>query len=153
MEIEHNGQLYVLSLKKHGEQKLSPNFKVKEFASNDGADVVLLDPAIVHIAQAVRDEAQKPYSPNSAYRSSYWNRKVGGARYSQHLYGKALDIPVEPLGWTVDGLAEFLYNLKDSYGVGYIIIYRKKGFVHVDTRDKPKRLLELTNGNLQQIRP
>lgn len=45
------------SVKKSGDARLSGNFRVKEFASHDGADTVLIDDGLVYILQRVRDSS------------------------------------------------------------------------------------------------
>ncbi len=44
--------------------------------------------------QKARDQIGRPFQINSWYRPPAVNAAVGGARYSQHLYGKAADIQV-----------------------------------------------------------
>ena len=104
------------------------NFLVREFACSDGSDVVFISPELVKILQQVRDHFKAPVSINSGYRTVTHNKKVGGATYSQHLYGMAADITVrgvEPkkVYAFVDGLMPY------TGGVG---LY--KTFVHVDVR-------------------
>ena len=76
--------------------KLTKNFQLSEFACNDGTpvpeklvcNVVLL----ANNLQALRDELGEPLIINSAYRTSAWNKKVGGAPKSMHLQAKASDL-------------------------------------------------------------
>ena len=98
-------KILVFSKREHGEVKLTPNFKVREFACQDGTDVVLIHPAIPQICQAVRDNFGKAFSPNSAYRTVSHNSAVGGSKYSLHIYGKAVDIPA--IGCTPNELYAF----------------------------------------------
>jgi hypothetical protein len=85
-----------------------------------------------------------PLHINSAYRTPKWNRKVGGARNSQHLQGLALDIE-PPENLTV---AEFYDLIHSNYlelgvtGLGYY-----KTFVHCDCRTTPNNRLVVWNGN------
>ena len=80
------------SLKKDGEKKLQPNFRVREFASQCGADEILIDTDLVAFLQKLRDCLQlSSLQIVSGYRTPKRNAFVGGAKESQHLYGKAVD--------------------------------------------------------------
>lgn len=68
----------------------------------------------------------KPFSPNSAYRCEKHNSKVGGAKTSWHLQGRAADIPV---GSPQD--RHTLLRCATQLGL-CALIYRT--FVHVDNR-------------------
>lgn len=119
------------SLKKDGNTKLSKNFSVKEFACKDGSDEILIDCELVTILQCLRNNFGKPVIITSAYRTEEHNKNVGGAKSSQHLFGKAADIYISRVG---------LQKIKDVIETimpnrGGIIVYNKKGFVHVDTRE------------------
>lgn len=114
------------SLKKSGNQKLSDNFKVREFKCNDGSEEVLIDRKLVALLQDIRDHFGAPVHINSAYRTSSYNKKVGGSTNSYHVKGKAADIWVE--GVSPEEVAAFA----ESLGVKGIGLYST--FVHVDTR-------------------
>lgn len=79
--------------------KLTKNFTKAEFDSKDGAEMPLnVLSNIIKLAgelQRVRDVVGVPITINSAYRSPEHNAKVGGAKRSQHLYGRAADIVVQ----------------------------------------------------------
>lgn len=51
-----------------------------------------------NVFQPVRDHFGKPIIVSSGYRSAALNRKIGGARFSQHLYGQALDLDNDSIG-------------------------------------------------------
>ena len=73
----------------------------------------------------------KPIQVLSAYRTSEWNKKIGGARNSQHIEGRALDLR-PPNGVTVD---EFYKVIKELAPLTYIKGIGKYGtFVHIDIR-------------------
>ena len=78
---------------------LTKNFQLSEFNCKDGSTIPLelLDNVqeLAEQLQILRDFIGKPIHINSAYRSPAHNRKVGGARSSQHLLGKAADIRVD----------------------------------------------------------
>ena len=107
-----------------GEKKLSANFKVKEFACKDGSNIVKIDYELVCILQKIREVTGKPIIINSAYRTVTYNKKVGGASNSYHLYGRASDIK----GANLDDIT----SIANSLGVKGILRYST--FVHIDTR-------------------
>lgn len=118
---------------KEGDRKLSENFRVREFACSDGSDPIFVDPRLVQVLQSIRTHFGKPVTIHSAYRTTAKNKAVGGAVYSQHLYGTAADISVSGVSpKTVAAYAETL--LPNTGGIG---IY--KTFTHVDVRENKSR--------------
>ena len=117
------------SVKRDGDGKVSKHFRVREFASKDGADKVLIDDDLVALLEDIREAAGgKAITINSGYRSPEHNAAVGGVSNSQHVKGTAADIVVEgtdPL--TVGQIAEHFLNKTGGIGV-------YKSFTHVDTR-------------------
>jgi hypothetical protein len=80
------------SLKKDGEKKLQPNFRVREFASQCGADKILIDSVLVAFLQTLRDcLGLSSLKIVSGYRTPERNKAVGGSKNSQHMQGKAVD--------------------------------------------------------------
>lgn len=123
----------VYSKAKDGEKKLSANFKVREFACSDGSDPVFISPELVEVLQKIRDHFKKPVTINSGYRTVGKNKAVGGAAYSQHLYGTAADIQVKGVApKAVCAFAETL--LPNTGGIG---LYPT--FSHVDVREVKSR--------------
>lgn len=123
----------VYSKAKNGNQKLSANFKVKEFACKDGSDPIFISPDLVDVLQKIRTHFGKAVTITSAFRTADHNKSVGGAAYSQHLYGTAADIKVKGIKpKDVAAYAEKL--LPNTGGIG---IYST--FVHVDVREKKSR--------------
>lgn len=106
--------------------KITPNFKVNEFACHDGTTKVLIDYELVCLLQFMRDIIGKPLVINSGYRTESHNKAVGGAANSYHKYGRAFDVA----GADVDLMCKIL----KSIGVKGIIKYPT--FVHMDSRDK-----------------
>ena len=87
------------------------------------------------IIQSVRDYFGKPVTITSAYRTPAHNAKAGGAKFSQHLYGRAADIRVQDV--SVEDVAAYAESLMpDRGGVGRYPAKagRAAGWVHVDTR-------------------
>lgn len=116
------------SLKKDGSKKLSTNFSVREFACKDGSDSIVIDHDLVNLLQKIRDHFGKAITINSAYRNAAYNKKIGGASKSQHVYGKAADIVVS--GVSPEKVAQYAeYLMPNKGGIG---LYPT--FTHVDVR-------------------
>lgn len=123
----------VYSKTKDGAKQLTKNFKVREFACSDGSDVIFVSEGLVAVLQQIRSHFGKAVTVNSGYRTPAKNKTVGGAAYSQHLYGLAADITVQGVSSrTVAAYAETL--LPDTGGIG---IYDT--FTHIDVRSAKSR--------------
>lgn len=127
--------LNVYSLSKNGNAYISKNFRVREFACKDGSDPIFIDDELVTVLQQIRDHFGKAVTITSAFRTANYNasKKVGGAKYSQHLYGKAADIKVSGVAASV--VADFAETLLPSTGG----IGRYSTFTHVDVRKVKSR--------------
>jgi uncharacterized protein YcbK (DUF882 family) len=104
--------------------KLSRSFTLGELASKDGADIVIVHPALLIGLQALRDVLNKPIRINSGFRSPEHNKAIGGASNSLHTLGLAADVVVE--GVTPIHIASIARDL----GFGGVKAYPT--FTHVD---------------------
>lgn len=110
--------------------KLSNNFDRIEFSCKCGCGFDTVDVLLLQAAENARKYVG-PFTPNSACRCVKYNKLVGGVSTSQHLFGKAIDIPTK----NPEGLYNFLDELyPNNYGLG---LYNS--FVHIDVRDKKAR--------------
>lgn len=124
-------EINAYSKAKDGDKKLSTNFKVKEFASKDGSDAVLVAPRLVMVLQSLRSHFGAAVTINSGYRTPQYNTTVGGVAHSQHCYGTAADIVVR--GKTPAQVASYARQLMPDWGgVG---VYARQGFTHIDVRE------------------
>lgn len=135
--------LEVYSLARDGNKALSKNFHVREFKCNDGSDPIFIDSELVELLQKIRDHFGLPVHINSAYRTAAYNlsKKVGGAKFSQHQYGKAADIYIQ--GISIYVVAAYVETLMPNKG-GVGTYPSKAGvrdcaFVHVDVRAAKSR--------------
>ena len=135
-EVEADNSAIIIhsySKEKNGNEKLSENFKVKEFASTDGSDPIFIAPELVEVLQKIRTHFKKSVTINSAFRTASRNAAVGGAKYSQHLYGTAADIVVS--GIAPNEVAAYAEKLMPN--TGGIGIY--SNFTHIDVRRTKSR--------------
>ena len=121
------------SLGRDGDLRLSPHFRLGEFASQDGSDKVLVDEELVELLEAIRAAAGGAVTINSGYRSPAHNKAVGGVPSSQHVYGRAADIRVDGASPLLIGqIAEYYLDRRGGIGV-------YGDFTHVDTRSVRSR--------------
>lgn len=72
---------------------LSPHFSRREFDCRDGSRANP-DQGLVEALERLRAICgDRPLTIVSGYRSPAWNKRVGGAKRSQHLVNRAADIP------------------------------------------------------------
>jgi uncharacterized protein YcbK (DUF882 family) len=115
---------------------LSKNFKKSEFDSRDGVEVPSeymhnLRELVLNL-QIIRDHIDKPVKIISGFRTKRHNRKIGGARKSQHLTACAADFRVD--GLSVLELYEIIIDLmkEGQIKAGGVGLYPT--FVHYDIR-------------------
>ena len=92
------------------------------------------------LLQCIREHFGKAVVITSGYRTAEHNAKVGGAKSSQHLLGRAADIQVADT--SVEDVAAYAESLMPAWGgVGRYPVKagRAKGWVHVDTRANKSR--------------
>lgn len=118
----------VYSRAKDGLKMLSDHFEVNEFACKDGTDTIFISPDLVTTLEQIRKHFGAPVIINSGYRTETYNKKIGGATYSQHKYGTAADIVVK--GVTPAEVAKYAETI--LVGMGGIGIYNS--FTHIDVR-------------------
>lgn len=121
--------------------KLTNNFNLKEFDCKDGSEMpddVLENVKLLAIQlQKIRDYTNLPITINSAYRSPKYNKKIGGAKNSQHLYGKAADIVIK--GMNPLKVYDLLEHLNDTEVIKIGGLGKYNTFTHVDIRDNTAR--------------
>lgn len=106
------------------EQRLSENFRVREFACKCGkCTQVQIDDVLVAQLQAIRNHFGASVHINSGYRCASHNAAVGGHKQSGHLQGMAADIVVR--GVKPREVAKFA----ESMGIVRIGLY--DSFVHI----------------------
>jgi uncharacterized protein YcbK (DUF882 family) len=120
--------------------RLSDNFRLWEWACNDGSPFVRVNIEMIDAVQTLRDAVGK-LKVNSAYRTTQHNASIGGATNSRHLWGMATDLV--PFQISVEELWEMAVEL-DFGGIG-----KYNAFIHVDNWRQNRRWY---NTNVNQPR-
>jgi uncharacterized protein YcbK (DUF882 family) len=124
----------------------SPHLTWAELACHDDArtpyPLVWRETRAVDLASAfeeVRALLNQPLLVVSAYRTPAWNRHVGGARKSQHVEGRALDL-VPTRGLSLADLYDAIHAVARSTsrirGIG-----RYPTFIHFDVRPSSRLIV------------
>ncbi|MEM7667403.1 MAG: D-Ala-D-Ala carboxypeptidase family metallohydrolase [Pseudomonadota bacterium] len=106
-------------------------FKPHEFASKGNGEVQV-DHRMVAALDNVRHEFGQPIRITSGYRDPEHNRRVGGARNSQHMHGTAVDIDLTGMD---DAQRSRLVSLLSQNGFrGFGTYDDSPNMLHADTR-------------------
>jgi uncharacterized protein YcbK (DUF882 family) len=122
--------------------KLTKNFDLFEFHCKDGTHVpdkyIPNAREVAKNLQVLRDEIGEPlWISGSGYRTVSYNKKVGGAKESQHLTASGADISAKTkTPKQLAGVIELLI-LQGKMKQGGIGVY--PGFVHYDIRGTKAR--------------
>lgn len=130
----------------HGTKRLSAHFDVSEFACHDGTKVPPEShAALAELCEHMLEPLRAKYGACkvlSGYRHREYNRMIGGARFSQHIYDDspgsvAADVRFErgtPAQWARSARWRFAFkrkwNARKRGGVGR---YDNAAFLHVDS--------------------
>ncbi len=87
---------------------------------------VLLNPLLVIKLESLRLKWSRPIIINSGFRCALHNVKVGGVINSKHKLGQAVDVRV------VEQEQETLSEIAQTVGFKKAILYKKRGFVHLE---------------------
>lgn len=110
--------------------KISDHFTLGEFACKDGSDLVKYSTGLLAKLENLRGE-HFTITLNSAYRTAAYNKKIGGASNSQHIYGTAADITMKHNGKPLDARYVCCHCQSMGFpGVAYI----SSTAVHLDDR-------------------
>lgn len=128
---------------------LSEHFKVYEFVSHDittnaQADEILIDEKLVELLEKIRKQINKSLSISSGYRTTAWNKKIGGASKSYHCKGMAADV----YSLSIPSFCIAYYAKK--FGAGGVEVrfdLSANDYCHIDTRVAKKWDAINKNGN------
>ena len=127
------------------ENKITENFKVKEFACKDGTKELYLDTdLVIDKLQPIREYINLPLKILSGYRTESYNKICGGAKKSKHLTGEAIDFTTigNIAGKDVMSNSNIFYfanDINNDFKVKRIGIYinRTVNFLHIDNGEEP----------------
>jgi hypothetical protein len=122
-------------------KQLSKNFNIADFKCKDGTTVPdALYANVFELAQNLQvlsDALGKPINVISGYRSPDYNKKVGGAKNSQHLYARAGDIKVNGISPSI--VADTIESLIKAGKMKQGGLGRYPTSTHYDVRRKKAR--------------
>lgn len=108
--------------------KISDNFSRGEFACRCGCGFDTVDIVTLTVLQTLRNHFKESVRITSGCRCAKYNKKIGGAKRSKHVQGRATDIQVANI--LPVKVADYLEKTyKGKYGIG-----RYSTFTHIDTR-------------------
>jgi len=125
--------------------RLSEHFTVEEFDCHNGARVPTRDHGgLEYLCGTFLEPLRRKYGPVkvlSGYRTAEYNRQIGGATQSFHIYtihdGNDQAADIRCASGSVDSWWTTLNWIRTNRrsGKGGLGIYPKLGFCHVDIRD------------------
>lgn len=121
--------------------QLTKNFALSEFGCRDGSlpEGELLENCqeLADNLQVLRDHIGKPINVISGYRPPAYNKKIGGAKKSQHLLARAADIKVR--GMAPAEVHSTILKLIKAGKMKQGGLGKYSTFVHYDTRGTAAR--------------
>jgi len=112
-------------------QQRWPNFSPGELASKGDGSLVVNYKALDALQQ-LRTMWRRPMIIGSAYRDPAHNERVGGAKASLHMQGRAFDVRME--GYSDAAVVSFLfYAIKAGFNGFGLYLDRPTPFIHIDT--------------------
>ena len=105
-------------------ERVSDNFLVSEYVNatlQRGGTRAYIDPQIVWHVQQVRSGLGRPLVVSSSFRSPEHNRAVGGASFSRHLYGDAVDVDVDQSSPDANTRGQEIFNEALDAGVDFVL--------------------------------
>lgn len=129
---------------KSGNIKLSEHFSLKEFKSQDGTDLILVSEELINMLEILRKELNcSKIKINSGYRSSKYDKEVGGSGSGYHTKGMAADIQCYDQN---NKIIDSKYVCTKSQTLGFNgICYISSIATHLDVRSYKYYLNEKTN--------
>lgn len=122
-----------------GDRNVSENFKLREYtdpARTHGDTKAYIDAQVVDHVQEIRTGLNRPLVVSSSFRGPQYNASIGGAPYSRHQYGDAVDIDVDQSLPDHRARAQEIFNMAELVGVDFIepLSDTRYSWVHVDDR-------------------
>lgn len=121
---------------------LTAHFKADEFYCHDGSPPpTLARPAMVRLCRDFLEPLRSKFGEAlvlSGYRHEDYNNRIGGARYSQHIYEHNFESVAADMRFAKGTPAQWAAEAKrlrtKHGGDGGVGLYPRQGFIHVDNR-------------------
>ena len=128
-------------------RELVTHFRPEEFACHDGTPypgrwLPTRWTPLAAILEVIRGVVQQPIQITSGYRTEAYNRSIGGARFSQHVQGRAADITTPRMTAAVLHATILQLHTDGIIHLGGLGQYPR--WVHIDTRPDTSRLIRWT---------
>lgn len=110
------------SLKKDGDKRLSPHFRIREFRCKDGSDKILIESGLPEYLEKVYAHFNcSKVNITSGYRTAKHDKAVGGRGAGNHVQGKAVDFAAYDKDGKVIPSSDVALYLEDIgvKGIGY----------------------------------
>lgn len=127
-------------------QRLSKHFTIEEFDCKDGTPCPpSAVPALKELCEYVLEPMRAKYgrcTVLSGYRHAAYNRDIGGAQFSQHIYDQSPGSVAADVRFATGSVAQWARGARWRFrtvtrwrrqGRGGVGDYRRSGFVHVDS--------------------
>jgi hypothetical protein len=120
------------------DEQVTADYTLQNFVwlpDRNGDDRAYIDSEIVFHVQQLKQAWGRRIVPSSTFRGPRYNRSVGGATFSRHMYGDAVDINIPDPRQARD-----FYNLARVIGVDFIDAFANtvrsdgSGWIHIDDR-------------------
>ncbi len=128
-------------------EQVAPHVQLSEFVNptlQRGGKKAYVDAQIVSHAQQIRSGLGRPLILSSAFRGPEHNQAVGGATFSRHIYGDAVDLDVDQSSGDANLRAQEIFNEARDVGLDFVLPLSETSvsvggqvrvsWVHVDDR-------------------
>lgn len=117
--------------------RLTAHFHSREFACHDGRQVPAVAVPALRRLCAILERLRGEFGPAhvlSGYRPADYNRRIGGARFSQHIYELSPDSVAADMTFAEGSPLDWYNWAASNLDVGGMGLYVRSRFVHFDNR-------------------